>query len=155
MARSPRSSTCDFWVFLFGGSRWLSIVSWMRLHNKLKHPHRIHLLVLFSGPSKIFFCIFSPWKSESYFSTLDALYQLQPVIVRSDLELGTSLTPRYRYALQATNSSSLCFTGKTLIFPPKGGGHVLSGSSYPGFLLENLFDSARSWSFDFDHIFRR
>lgn len=70
------SSTCDFWVFLFRGSRWLSIDSWMRLQNKLKHPHRLHLLVLFSGLSEILFCNFSPWESESYFSTLDALHQL-------------------------------------------------------------------------------
>ena len=78
---------------------------------------------------------------------------LQGVCVMSLINLIYTHT-RYRYALQATNISSLCFTEKTLIFPLNGGDMFLSGSSYPGFLPENPFESARSWSFDFDHIFR-
>ena len=49
-----------FWLFGFSCFEEAGD-SWMRLQNKLKHPHRLHLLVLFSGLSEIFFCIFSPW----------------------------------------------------------------------------------------------
>ena len=86
------------------------------------------------------------WKDFSFTAFVSCLWSISYI--------HTSLTPRYRYALQATNISSLCFTEKTLIFPLNGGDMFLSGSSYPGFPPENSFESARSWSFDFDHIFR-